>query len=76
MDLGENGIRDDGIIHLAAFKNLQSLTLNYNRLTDASAEWLKGFKHLKFLNLKGNLISDDVKAKLIDALHHGKHTQH
>ena len=53
---------------LAAFQKLQSLTLNYNRLTDASAEWLKGFKHLKFLNLKGNLISDDVKAKLIEAM--------
>ena len=63
-----NETKPTGIIHLAAFQKLQSLTLNYNRLTDASAEWLKGFKHLKFLNLKGNLISDDVKAKLIEAM--------
>jgi hypothetical protein len=47
---------------------MRSLTLNYNRLTDRSADWLKGYKQLKFLNLKGNLISDKKKAALIESM--------
>jgi Leucine-rich repeat (LRR) protein len=70
LDLGENGIRDDGMMHLNAFKNMQSLTLNYNRLTDLSVDYLKGYKQLKFLNLKGNLISDKKKAELIESMPH------
>jgi Leucine-rich repeat (LRR) protein len=49
---------------------MQSLTLNYNRLTDLSVDYLKGYKQLKFLNLKGNLISDKKKAELIESMPH------
>ena len=48
--------------------NLESLTLNYNHISDEGAKWLKGYDFLKFLNIKGNFITDRMVAELIESM--------
>ena len=57
-----------GGAHLRKLTRLQSLTLNYNRISDEGAQWLKGFEDKKILNIKGNFITDRMVAGLIESM--------
>lgn len=61
IDYGYAQLTDAGMKDLAAFKNLQLLSINGNKnITDAGLKELAPLTQLRFLNLESTQITDDV----------------
>jgi internalin A len=68
LSLQGNAFSDDGLKHLAEFKQLRSLWIGMNQrpLTDAGAQHLAGLTALEELDLQGAQLSDATVAALKD----------
>src|SRR5262249_33110768 len=51
LDLDGTPITDEGLVHVAELKNLETLSLNRTRISDAGLQHLQGLNKLKKLNL-------------------------
>ena len=58
VNLAMTDISDDGLRHVAAFKNLARLNLSRTKVTDAGIEKLKGLTRLEWLSLPDTRITD------------------